>query len=100
MLPVWTYRCSLMRGDRSHGRVARAGVGLLTPRGSGTNGYVQRNLSSLRPSSFQKKPMEDFSAMAAPAPRKPNKEILEHEAKRKVELQLVEMVKKLQEVGK
>lgn len=60
------------------------GVGLFTPRGSGTNGYVQRNFAAVRQKRVYQTP-EQLAAMKGPPPRKPNKEILEHDLKRKVE---------------
>ncbi len=63
------------------------GIGLLTARGSGTNGYVQRNLSFVR----AKKPAP--SPLHEPKPaviKKANPAILEHDRKRQVELQIME----------
>src|SRR5688572_30123701 len=79
------------------------GVGLTTPRGTGTNGYVQRNLSSIpahrrmqnqQQQSFGR-PM-DFAAPAPIAAKKPNQAILEHDRKRQLELAVVEYEEKLQ----
>lgn len=58
------------------------GIGLTTPRGSGTNGYVQRNLSFIRRRTDYSQ-MQEFKP---PPPKKPNKLILEHERKRRVEV--------------
>ncbi|KAI8823582.1 uncharacterized protein EV422DRAFT_565518 [Fimicolochytrium jonesii] len=60
------------------------GIGLATARGSGTNGYVQRNLSSLRP----RERHQDFSSFEEKPPtlRKPNQDILDHQKKREIEL--------------
>ena len=74
------------------------GVGLLTPRGSGTNGYVSRNLSLPR-AKRQDLRTQDFSQMKPPTARKANKEILLHEAKRKIELQALELLEKFKERG-
>lgn len=72
-------------------------VGLSTPRGSGTSGYVQRNLAHMKPRDH-----------AAPYPadldrrhkmRQPDKDILEHDAKREVELKVIELEDKLEEEG-
>ncbi|KAH9894728.1 uncharacterized protein BXZ73DRAFT_8307, partial [Epithele typhae] len=74
------------------------GIGLTTPRGSGTNGYVVRNLSALR--SFQT-PQDRASAwdVAPPKHREPDAEILEHERKRKVEVKCLELQLKLEDEG-
>ncbi|CAG8544361.1 4272_t:CDS:2 [Paraglomus occultum] len=70
-------------------------VGLTTPRGSGTNGYVVRNLSYIRPrqqnSEDSKPPVQSF------ANRTPNKEILLHEQQRKTEIQLLKYKQELAE---
>ena len=68
------------------------GIGLRTPRGSGTNGYVQRNLAALRASKktsyelakeFQRKD-------EGPKVNTPDAALLEHERKRKIEVKLME----------
>lgn len=67
-------------------------IGLKTPRGSGTNGYVQRNLAfreKRKPHSFR-----DEEARKPPKVRVANPEILEHQRKRKVEVMLVEWAEK------
>ncbi|KAG8759568.1 RNA-splicing factor [Serendipita sp. 396] len=65
------------------------GIGLTTPRGSGTNGYVMRNISYLRSHDSA----ADRAAMEAPPMkhREPDKEILEHERKRKIEVACYEL---------
>ncbi|KAI6034080.1 hypothetical protein BKA83DRAFT_670887 [Pisolithus microcarpus] len=65
------------------------GIGLTTPRGSGTNGYVQRNLSALR---AHQTPSDRAAAwdIAPPKHREPDEAILEHERKRKVEVKSVD----------
>ncbi|KAL9602830.1 MAG: hypothetical protein Q9219_001525 [cf. Caloplaca sp. 3 TL-2023] len=69
-------------------------VGLSTPRGSGTSGYVQRNLSNLRP-------REAFTPYPATIPqhrqRQPNAEILEHDRQRQIEVQVFELRDKLED---
>jgi len=74
------------------------GIGLTTPRGSGTNGYVVRNLSTLR--SYQSA-QDRQTAWDAPPPkhREPDEAILEHERKRKVEVKCLELQLKLEEEG-
>ncbi|KAK4190353.1 Pre-mRNA-splicing factor CWC21 [Podospora australis] len=76
-------------------------VGLSTPRGSGTSGYVQRNLAHLRP--------RDHAAPYAPRDsfpekhhqqRQPDKGLLEHDRKREVEVKVFELRDKLEEEEK
>jgi hypothetical protein len=74
-------------------------VGLTTPRGSGTSGYVQRNLSSLKPrdnSYGQPYPPRD----SLPRQRKPDKEILAHDRAREIEVKVFELRDKLEDAGK
>jgi cwf21 domain len=73
-------------------------VGLSTPRGSGTSGYVQRNLSSLKPrdnSYGQPYPPRD----SLPRQRKPDKDILAHDRAREVEVKIFELRDKLEDEG-
>jgi len=73
------------------------GIGLQTARGSGTNGYVQKNMSFVN-----HKPKVDYKSFDEMKPavhKKPNKEILEHEAKRRVEVKLLEYRVKLEDLG-
>ncbi|PSN60284.1 cwf21-domain-containing protein [Corynespora cassiicola Philippines] len=73
-------------------------VGLTTPRGSGTSGYVQKNRSLLR-----------HRDKAAPYPkdweqtkhrqRQPDEDILEHESKREIEVKVFELRDKLEDEG-
>ncbi|KAJ1284225.1 hypothetical protein BS78_03G188700 [Paspalum vaginatum] len=74
------------------------GVGLQTPRGSGTSGHVQASkfLAKPRPS-----PSSSSSASvdAAGGTRRPNKDILEHDRKRQVELRLLVLRDALEEQG-
>ncbi|KAL8718536.1 MAG: hypothetical protein Q9225_004347, partial [Loekoesia sp. 1 TL-2023] len=70
-------------------------VGLSTPRGSGTSGYVQRNLSNLRP-------RDDHKFTPYPPQhrqRQPNSEILEHDRLRQIEVQVFELRDKLEDEG-
>jgi len=73
------------------------GVGLTTPRGSGTNGYIQRNLSTVRKPKKTLNEIKMEQIKPPPVQRKPNLEILEHDKKRKIELQLVLYREKLKE---
>lgn len=78
------------------------GVGLTTPRGSGTSGYVQKNLAFVNKTTnrmkFQKE-LEILKANPPKPPKKPNQEILQHEQKRLIEIQLIKFSKKLREEG-
>lgn len=80
------------------------GIGLTTPRGSGTNGYVQRNLSSLR----VKRPRDDRGGerdekdrerLESQLNRQPNAEILEHQRKRQLEVKCAELQDMMEEQG-
>eukprot|EP01023_Acetabularia_acetabulum_P025340 TRINITY_DN2426_c1_g1_i7.p1 TRINITY_DN2426_c1_g1~~TRINITY_DN2426_c1_g1_i7.p1 ORF type:complete len:531 (-),score=110.80 TRINITY_DN2426_c1_g1_i7:197-1789(-) len=76
------------------------GVGLLTPRGTGTSGYVQTNQFNLRrqppPAGSQHKPGDTKKPRAE---RKANEEILEHNRKRDIEVKLLELRETLEERG-
>jgi cwf21 domain len=76
-----------------------ANVGLSTPRGSGTSGYVQRNLSNLKPRDRDRGAPYSATEFDKHKQRAPNKEILEHERKRKIEVKLFELRDKLEEEG-
>lgn len=80
------------------------GIGLTTPRGSGTNGYVQRNLSSLR----VKRPRDerggerdekDRELLESQLNRQPNADILEHQRKRQLEVKCAELQDMMEEQG-
>lgn len=74
-------------------------VGLSTPRGSGTSGYVQRNLSLLKPrAAGVGVPYSlDSSAANAPRPRKPDQEILNHDRLREIEVKVLELRETLED---
>ncbi|CAI9118487.1 OLC1v1020065C1 [Oldenlandia corymbosa var. corymbosa] len=77
------------------------GIGLQTSRGSGTTGHIQTNKFSVKP-----KPNR-AAAAADPSPsiidhvtaREPNKEILEHDRQRQIELKLLILEEKLVDHG-
>jgi serine/arginine repetitive matrix protein 2 len=65
---------------------------------SGTNGYVQRNLSYLR----SQQPGQDRASAwdsAPPKHREPDQAILEHERKRQVEVKCLELQLQLEDDG-
>lgn len=72
------------------------GIGLLTPRGSGTSGYVQTNKFNLRG-----RPQGAFKEETAVATAnvKPDKGILEHNRKRQLELDLLKLADDLEAQG-
>lgn len=74
------------------------GIGLQTPRGSGTNGYVQRNWSYVRKTKekVHYKTEEELEKLEA---KQPNPEILAHERKRKMEVKCVELEEVLNDQG-
>ncbi|KAL9052464.1 MAG: hypothetical protein Q9162_005376 [Coniocarpon cinnabarinum] len=77
-------------------------VGLATPRGSGTSGYVQRNLSHPKPRSKPYPSLDDLHNDAkAPKhkPRQPDAEILAHDRKRQIEVKVLELRDALEEKG-
>ncbi|KAL4872054.1 hypothetical protein BDV12DRAFT_162946 [Aspergillus spectabilis] len=82
-------------------------VGLSTPRGSGTSGYVQKNNAFLRPrnngsgapypppgTGANKFPYSDAGGFKQ---RQPDKAILEHEMKREVEVKVLEERERLED---
>lgn len=75
-------------------------VGLSTPRGSGTSGYVQRNLAFQRPrdsaSPYTRRPDDLHQAHR---PRAPDQGLLEHDRKREVEVKVFELRDKLEDEG-
>ncbi|CAL1541187.1 unnamed protein product [Lymnaea stagnalis] len=77
------------------------GIGLQTPRGSGTNGYVQRNLAFVKgkKDKVDYKTEEEINKLDQSLNKQPNKEILDHERKRKVELKCMEMQELMEEQG-
>ncbi|ETN40264.1 uncharacterized protein HMPREF1541_04540 [Cyphellophora europaea CBS 101466] len=77
-------------------------VGLSTPRGSGTSGYVQRNLSVLKPrAAGAGQPYNLASSKdTAPRARKPDQHILQHDRLRAIEVKVLELRDKLEDEGK
>lgn len=78
------------------------GIGLTTPRGSGTNGHVQKNWAFVRPGkkdNINYRTEEDLTKLEAIANRQPNQEILDHEKKRKIEVKCAEFEEILEKQG-
>jgi hypothetical protein len=71
-------------------------VGLSTPRGSGTSGYVQRNLAHMKPRDFGAPYPKDLDSLRH-RQRQPDKGILEHDRKREVEVKVFDLRDKLEE---
>lgn len=71
------------------------GLGLRTPRGSGTNGYVQRNLSFAKPKVTQ---YQTYQYDAEPPPKrasKPSADIVMHQKRRQIEVECLEYEEEL-----
>ncbi|EFZ00895.1 hypothetical protein X797_003224 [Metarhizium robertsii] len=71
-------------------------VGLSTPRGSGTSGYVQRNLAHLKPRDHGAPYPQNLDSLRHKQ-RQPDKGILEHDRKRQVEVKVFDLRDKLEE---
>lgn len=77
-------------------------VGLSTPRGSGTSGYVQRNSAFLKPRAAGfGAPYPPVSSVDKPGSgfkqRQPDKQILEHDRRRAIEVKVLEERERLEE---
>ena len=73
-------------------------VGLTTPRGSGTSGYVQRNLSHLKPrDNFAPYP-KDYNTLKHQQ-RKPDQGILDYDRLREIEVKVFDLRDKLEDEG-
>lgn len=77
------------------------GIGLNTARGSGTNGYVQRNLSTVNQArqKVDYKTDDELRALDRQLSRPPNAEILDHQRKRQVEVKCLEYREELEDRG-
>lgn len=78
------------------------GIGLQTPRGSGTNGHVSRNFAFVRPGkkdNIHYRSEDDIAKLEATTNRQPNLEILDHERKRKIEVKCAEYEEALESQG-
>lgn len=75
------------------------GIGLLTPRGSGTSGYVTTNKFNLRSGAPQRSFDQNSLSDAGPIQRGPNRGILDHNKKRELELRVAKEQDKLESEG-
>ena len=75
------------------------GIGLRTARGSGTNGFVQRNLSYIRPSRILQFSTKNDEEKIEPKLNRQDASILEHQARREIEVALLELEEKMEEQG-
>ncbi|KAL9104377.1 MAG: hypothetical protein Q9163_000677 [Psora crenata] len=73
-------------------------VGLSTPRGSGTSGYVQRNLSHLKPRDDYAPYPKDYEQLQHKQ-RKPDEQILNHDRLREIEVKVFELQDRLEDEG-
>jgi serine/arginine repetitive matrix protein 2 len=92
MLVVKVYQESLTRVNQR----MYNGIGLRTTRGSGTNGFVQKNLSFIKPKRQNISEYKyDEEATAAPS-RKPSDEVLLLKSRRQIENELIDYEESLQ----
>ncbi|ORY39665.1 cwf21-domain-containing protein, partial [Rhizoclosmatium globosum] len=70
-----------------------------TARGSGTNGYVQQNKATLRPRQHFKSNDYNSATSQPPIHRQPNKDLIQHEKKRKVEIECLLLRDSLEQDG-
>ena len=79
------------------------GVGLTTARGSGTNGFVQRNFALVKHRREDNteiyRSKDEQLKLDLALSRRPNEDILEHERKRGIELKCVEMRDRMEAQG-
>jgi serine/arginine repetitive matrix protein 2 len=79
------------------------GIGLTTARGSGTSGYVQKNLAAVK----KFKPMtgnyqeilQKFKENPVETKKRANLDIIEHEKKRKIEAELYIIAEEMRKQG-
>jgi hypothetical protein len=73
-------------------------VGLSTPRGSGTSGFVQKSRAYIKPRDSAAPYPKDFDSLKHKQ-RQPDKGILEHDRKREVEVKVFELRDELEDEG-
>ena len=93
----------------SEAKTMSSNVGLSTPRGSGTSGYVQRNLSHFRPrdsptNTFQShdpkfRYSESQQDKFRHQQRQPDQQILNHDRLREIEVKVFDLQDKLEDEG-
>jgi serine/arginine repetitive matrix protein 2 len=87
------------------------GIGLPTPRGSGTSGYIQKNTTANaanRAGVYERRKQNELEAERSRdefsrsnvSDRRVDKDLIEHEQKRKIEVQCFELRDELEEEGK
>jgi serine/arginine repetitive matrix protein 2 len=73
------------------------GVGLKTARGSGTSGYIQRNLSFAKPFASKRAGPGATDLGPPKAQRKPSLDLLLHQHKRQIEVECLEYEEELRD---
>lgn len=80
-------------------------IGLPTPRGTGTSGYIQRNFAAVKPRRQHEQKKAAAAAFGSDAllhtrlTRPPNAALLEHQRKRQLELKCAELEERMEEQG-
>ncbi|KAK9470897.1 uncharacterized protein V1510DRAFT_354336, partial [Dipodascopsis tothii] len=75
-------------------------IGLATARGSGTNGYVQRNISHIKPRTYERqRGFDRDDPRAAPKTHPVSQDIVNHNKKRQIEVKLFELRDRLEDEG-
>ena len=76
------------------------GIGLATVRGSGTNGYVTKNLSFVSATrAAERKDRTEGFKRDIPQPKQPDQDIIEHNRKRDVEVKVLRLRETLEDKG-
>ena len=76
------------------------GIGLATVRGSGTNGYVTKNLSFVSATrAAERKDRTEGFKRDIPQPKQPDQDIIEHNRKRDVEVKVLRLREALEDKG-
>ena len=74
------------------------GVGVATARGTGTSGYVQRNLSAIKPTTTREWKVQR-KAVARSPPEERDPWLAQHKAKRQIEVELLKLRHDLEDEG-
>lgn len=76
------------------------GIGLATVRGSGTNGYVTKNMAFVSASrAAERKDRTEGFKRDIPQPKQPDQDIIEHNRKRDVEVKVLRLRESLEDKG-